>query len=155
MKVLDIAFKDMIQSFRSLFAVAFMFLVPILLTGMFYLMFGGNQNGETESGVPHTQVVVANLDTGTFVVDPATGALGSLGNVLIQVLSAEEFGHLITLTVVSDQDAGPALFRAHDAALLPGRGTPRPGDDVVLFRPDRDPVHFPADRGQGLGRQGL
>ena len=29
-KIIDIAFKDMTQSFRSLFAVMFMFVVPIL-----------------------------------------------------------------------------------------------------------------------------
>ena len=40
MKAFDIAFKDMTRSFRSFFAVVFMFIVPLLVTGMFYFMFG-------------------------------------------------------------------------------------------------------------------
>ena len=40
MKAFDIAFKDLTRSFRSAFAVIFMFGVPLLVTGMFYFMFG-------------------------------------------------------------------------------------------------------------------
>ena len=40
MKAIDIAIKDLRRSFRSVFAVVFMFGVPLLVTGMFYLMFG-------------------------------------------------------------------------------------------------------------------
>ena len=40
MKAIDIALKDLTRSFRSAFAVIFMFGVPLLMTGMFYLMFG-------------------------------------------------------------------------------------------------------------------
>ena len=41
MKILDIALKDMTRSFRSMFALIFMFGIPLLMTGMFYFMFGG------------------------------------------------------------------------------------------------------------------
>ena len=40
MKAWDVALKDMTQSFRSMFAVVFMFGIPILVTGMFYFMLG-------------------------------------------------------------------------------------------------------------------
>ena len=61
MKALDIALKDMTRSFRSFFAVVFMFVVPLLVTGMFYFMFGNiAENGEFN--LPKTKVVVANLD---------------------------------------------------------------------------------------------
>ena len=40
MKVFDIALKDLTRSFRSTFAVVFMLGVPLLVTGMFYFMFG-------------------------------------------------------------------------------------------------------------------
>ena len=63
MKVLDIALKDMTRSFRSAFALIFMFGVPLLMTGMFYLMFGNTKDGGTFS-LPVTRVVVANLDQG-------------------------------------------------------------------------------------------
>jgi len=34
MKILDIAFKDMIHSFRSVFAVGMMVVAPLMLTGL-------------------------------------------------------------------------------------------------------------------------
>ncbi len=64
MKSLDIAFKDMTRSFRSAFALIFMFGVPLLMTGMFYLMFGGSGNNNQGFSIPVTKVVIANLDTG-------------------------------------------------------------------------------------------
>ena len=63
MKAFDIALKDMTRSFRSFFAVVFMFGVPLMVTGMFYLMFGNMaQNGGFD--LPRTTVVIANLDKG-------------------------------------------------------------------------------------------
>ena len=69
-KIFDIAFKDMTQSFRSLFALIMMFAVPILLTGMFYIMFGGS--GEEEGfELPVTQVIVVNQDAGEIQFEAA------------------------------------------------------------------------------------
>jgi len=62
MKILDIAIKDMTRSFRSAFALMFMFGVPLVMTGMFYLMFGNSSNNPQGFSVPVTKVVVANLD---------------------------------------------------------------------------------------------
>ena len=62
MKILDIALKDMTRSFRSIFALIFMFGIPLLMTGMFYFMFGGAAKGGQGFSVPVTKVVVANLD---------------------------------------------------------------------------------------------
>lgn len=64
MKAFDIAIKDMTRSFRSAFALVFMFGVPLLMTGMFYLMFGGSGNNSHGFTIPVTKVVVANLDQG-------------------------------------------------------------------------------------------
>ena len=63
MKILDIALKDMTRSFRSFFAIMFMFIVPLLVTGMFYFMFG-NIADSGEFNLPKTKVVIANLDQG-------------------------------------------------------------------------------------------
>ncbi len=41
MKILAVALNDLRRSFRSAIALVFMFGVPLLVTGMFYLMFGG------------------------------------------------------------------------------------------------------------------
>ena len=64
MKAFDIAIKDMTRSFRSAFALVFMFGVPLLMTGMFYFMFGGTANSSQGFSIPVTKVVVANLDKG-------------------------------------------------------------------------------------------
>ncbi len=63
MKAIDIALKDLSRSFRSAFAVIFMFGIPLLVTGMFYFMFGNIASGGDFS-LPRTKVVVANLDEG-------------------------------------------------------------------------------------------
>ena len=63
MKAIDIALKDLQRSFRSVFAVVFMFGVPLLVTGMFYFMFGNiAQSGGFE--LPKTKVIIANMDAG-------------------------------------------------------------------------------------------
>ena len=71
MKALDIALKDMLRSFRSFFAIVFMFVVPLLVTGMFYFMFG-NIAGNGGFSLPKTRVIIANLDEGgpKFQVNP-------------------------------------------------------------------------------------
>ena len=40
MKAFDIAIKDVKQAFRNKTALMFMFVVPILVTGMFLFIFG-------------------------------------------------------------------------------------------------------------------
>ena len=34
MKIIDIALKDLVRSFRSLFAIGMMFVAPLLITGL-------------------------------------------------------------------------------------------------------------------------
>ena len=46
MKIIDIALKDLTRSMRSTFAILFMFGVPLLVTGMFYFMFGNIFGGD-------------------------------------------------------------------------------------------------------------
>ena len=60
MKILDIAFKDMTHSFRSVFAVGMMVVAPLMLTGLIYLAFGGMSGGDV-SMTPIT-VGVVNQD---------------------------------------------------------------------------------------------
>ena len=61
MKLIDIAFKDMTRSFRSAMSLMFMFVIPLLISGMFALMFGNLAQGG-EFNLPRTRLVVANLD---------------------------------------------------------------------------------------------
>ena len=63
MKLLDIAFKDLIRSYRSTIGVVFMFVVPLLVTGMFYFMFGNIAAGG-DFELAAIKVVIADLDEG-------------------------------------------------------------------------------------------
>lgn len=60
MKILDIAFKDLLRSFRSVFAIGMMVIAPLMLTGLIYFAFGGASNGDPE--MPAVKVGVVNLD---------------------------------------------------------------------------------------------
>lgn len=126
MKILDIALKDMTRSFRSAFALVFMFGVPLLMTGMFYLMFSGSTNSDQGFSVPVTKVVVANLDAGgpAFEASKAQFPGGlqahSLGDLILATLQDKGFANLMEISLaesaesargeVDSQNAGVALI---------------------------------------------
>jgi len=92
MKALDIALKDMSQSFRSLFAIAFMFVIPILVTTLFALMFGGGgEEDEAAFQLPIIPVQIVNLDE------------GEMGGILVEILQIEELEDLLAITVTEDE----------------------------------------------------
>ncbi|HEY4721822.1 MAG TPA: ABC transporter permease [Anaerolineae bacterium] len=98
MKILDIAFKDILRAFRSAFGVVMMFVVPIMIPGIIYAAFGGSL-GETSSGGfnrPVTRVVVVNLDQ---------GAGQSAGAILTEFLQSKDLKTLLATTVVNDEAA--------------------------------------------------
>ncbi|HEX7542029.1 MAG TPA: hypothetical protein VF352_07850, partial [Anaerolineales bacterium] len=100
MKILDIALKDMTRSFRSAFALIFMFGVPLLITGMFYLMFGGSAKNDQGFSVPVIKVIVANLDAGGPAFDatkaqfPGGLQAHSLGDLILATLQDKGFANL-------------------------------------------------------------
>jgi ABC-2 type transport system permease protein len=126
MKSIDIAIKDMTRSFRSAFALIFMFGVPLLMTGMFYLMFGGSGNNDQGFSVPVTKVVVANLDTGGPAFDasksqfPGGAQANNLGDLILKTLQDKSFAALMEISQadsaesaraeVDSQKAGAALI---------------------------------------------
>ena len=65
MKLLDITLKDMLQSARSMVGLVFMFAMPILLTGLFFVMFGGTAS-EEGFDLPNVTVLLVNQDEGQF-----------------------------------------------------------------------------------------
>jgi hypothetical protein len=113
MKAFDIAFKDLTRSFRSAFAVVFMFGVPLLVTGMFYFMFG-NIASDGEFTLPKTKVVIANLDEGgpKFQVNPKNIPGGkkadTMGDLIVNILQSEDMADLIEVTLVPDAEAARA-----------------------------------------------
>ena len=109
MKAFDIAFKDLTRSFRSAFAVVFMFGVPLLVTGMFYFMFG-NIASNGEFTLPKTKVVIANLDEGgpKFQVNPKNIPGGkkadTMGDLIVNILQSEDMADLIEVTLMPDAE---------------------------------------------------
>lgn len=117
MKLFAVTFKDMHQAFRSYFALAFMFGVPILVTGMFYLMFGGLR-GENGFKVPQTSVLVVNLDqevtddegklsseaiAGLRQAGIDVGSAVNMGAVLIQALQSESLTDILAVSIAEDE----------------------------------------------------
>ena len=106
MKALDIALKDMTRSFRSFFAVVFMFVIPLLVTGMFYFMFG-NIADSGEFNLPKTKVIVANLDKGgpKFNINPKNIPSGkdadTMGELILGILQSREMADLIEVTLAA------------------------------------------------------
>ncbi|MGD0806529.1 MAG: ABC transporter permease [Anaerolineales bacterium] len=110
MKILDIALKDMTRSFRSYFALMFMFGVPLMMGGMFYFMFGSSGNPGNSFSVPATKVVVANLDNGGPGFDAVkaqfpVGGARSMGGVILATLQDKRFADLMVITTVDSVDA--------------------------------------------------
>jgi hypothetical protein len=103
MKILDIAVKDITRSFRSYFALMFMFGVPLLMGGMFYLMFGSRGNSGGFS-IPVTNVVVANLDAGGPGFEAVKQQFSSapdahsMGELLLSTLQNEQFADLMSVS---------------------------------------------------------
>lgn len=61
MKILDIAFNDLLRSFRSLFMIGMTLAAPLLLTGLIYFAFGGLSGGDVS--MTAMKVGVVNADT--------------------------------------------------------------------------------------------
>ncbi len=110
MKALDIALKDLTRSFRSMFAVIFMFGVPLLVTGMFYMMFG-NVAEKGGFDLPRTEVIIANMDEGgpRFQVNPKNIPGGrradTMGDLIVSILQSDEMAELIEVTRAVDSEA--------------------------------------------------
>ena len=125
MKALAIALKDMKRSFRSAFALMFMFGVPLLVTGMFVLMFG-SEAGEPDATItlPVTRVVVANLDAGDPALSQgivaAGGQPGTLGDVIEGTLGSPELSDLLRVSKAEDEASARAAVdaKAADVAVI-------------------------------------
>jgi ABC-2 type transport system permease protein len=73
MKILDIAFKDLTRSFRSVFAVGMMVIAPLLLAGLIYFAFGGMSGGDVSMTPITVGVVNADQLPADSVIDAPIG----------------------------------------------------------------------------------
>ncbi len=123
MKILDIALKDLTRSFRSVFAVLFMFVIPLVVTGMFYVMFGGMKGGSTGFSLPQTKVVIANLDEGgtgfetAMAQFPADANIQSMGDMVVYVLQDASFSNLMEVTRVGSAEAARSAVDSQEAGV--------------------------------------
>jgi ABC-2 type transport system permease protein len=122
MKAFDIALKDLKRSFRSAFAVVFMFGVPLLVTGMFYFMFGKvAENGGFD--LPRTKVIIANTDQGgpKFQVNPKNIPGGrrarTMGDLIVNILQSEEMTDLIEVSFAADAQAARSSVDSQQAQV--------------------------------------
>lgn len=108
MQILDIAWKDMRLSFRNRGAIIFMFVVPVLVTVLFYFMFGRIAGEEETFAVPPTTVALVNLDV------PGVQPMGAL---LGQVLHSEALADLLTVMDMTEVGAGYTAVDQQEAAV--------------------------------------
>lgn len=133
MKLLTITLKDLSQSFRSAFAVVFMFVIPVLVTGMFYFIFGGQSEGDEPAfSLPQIKVQIVNLDEGNpiFAQNLSASApeqltetgidlasVGSMGDILTQFLKSETFADILTVTEAPDAAPARAAVDSQQAGV--------------------------------------
>jgi ABC-2 type transport system permease protein len=112
MKVIDVAIKDITRSFRSAFALIFMFGVPLLMTGMFWFMFGGMGKGSQGFSAPVTKVIIANLDQPGAAFKSTMSSLpagmnttNSMGELIVSVLQDKNFADLLEISQADSAEA--------------------------------------------------
>jgi ABC-type Na+ efflux pump permease subunit len=110
MKLLTIAIKDLTRSFRSTFALIFMFGVPLMVTGLFYFMFGSMNNQDSGFNLPPTKVVVVNLDEGHPQV-------GQLGEMVVETLQSADFASLMEVSLAADAAAARQMVASQQAGV--------------------------------------
>lgn len=107
MKILDIALKDLLRSFRSTSMLVFMFGIPILVTSLFYFMFG-RIAGQNEFNLPRTRLAIANLDLQAPRLQASRDAVPggiqarTMSELVVAVLQNEEMAELIEPVIYSD-----------------------------------------------------
>jgi len=139
MKILDIAFKDLTRSFRSVFAIGMMVIAPLLLTGLIYFAFGGMSSGDVS--MVAIKVGMVNLD-----VLPANAPLDApLGDNIRFMFFDESVESWITTTDYPDETSAREALDKQEigvAVIIPQNFTERylSGDKDVQVLVVSDPT---------------
>jgi ABC-2 type transport system permease protein len=99
-----------------------MFVVPLLVTGMFYFMFGNlAENGGFN--LPRTKVIIADMDEGgpKFQVNPKNIPGGkqadTMGELVVNILQSDEMAELIEVSFAPDPQAARAAVDGQQAQV--------------------------------------
>lgn len=111
MKVLDVALKDLLRSFRSPFALVMMFAAPLLITGLLYFAFGGLVDGDGGFDLARTKVQVVNQDEASAPDGFSAGAR------LVEFLQDEAVAEVLAVSVVADEAEARAAVDAQQAGV--------------------------------------
>jgi ABC-type multidrug transport system permease subunit len=129
LKILDIALKDLVRSFRSLFAVGMMVVAPLVLTGLIYFAFGGM--GGEQPDMPAIRVGLVNLDA------PPADAPFNLGQNIVDMFTDESVAGWLVATHYPDEAAARAAVDRQEvgvAVLIPA------GLTAAILSGERDPA---------------
>lgn len=130
MKLIDIAFKDLSRTFRSVFSLVMMFGAPLLITGLLYFAFGGLASGGDGFNMPVTRVQLVNLD------EPDAGSNAfSAGEMLVDFFQNEDLAGVLEITIVDDETEARAAVedqQAGIALIIP------PGFSAAAIDPNRE-----------------
>lgn len=121
MKTIDLVLKDFKHSFRSLFAIGMLFVMPLLNTGLIHVAFGGSLQDNQPAAIADFNVVVVNLDR------PPAGA-PALGDTLVEMLNDERMPDWLVVEPAEDESsARQAVDRqqAGAAVIIPADFTAR------------------------------
>jgi ABC-2 type transport system permease protein len=154
MKVITIALKDLSRAFRSMFALAFMFGVPILMTVLFAFLFGGVGGSDNEFSVPKTDVVLVNRDTGSEIVpsfEVDGQSFDTMGDMLVNILNDNTFSTLMSITSGTEAEARAAVDarEAGLAIIIPPGFT----NTLIGMSEDQVSIEFYKDPELSLGPQ--
>jgi ABC-2 type transport system permease protein len=112
MKLLDIAIKDLLRSFRSVFVLIFAFVLPLLTIAIFYFAFGGQGGDDGGFDLPTTKVQIVNL----YEPNPQYGDFAA-GEVLVEGLKGEAFEDLFEVTEVDSAEKARAAVDNQEAGV--------------------------------------
>jgi ABC-2 type transport system permease protein len=122
MKVIDIAIKDLMRGFRSASTLVFMFVVPLLVTGLFYFMFGRIAK-EGEFSLPRTKVIIANMDKGGPKFQVSTHAVpggahaDTMGELIVNILQSEDMAELVEISFAPSETAAKTAVDTQQAQV--------------------------------------
>jgi len=112
MKILDLAWKDLLRALRSMFALMMMFIAPLLITGLLYMAFGGLGGGEDEAvEITAIPIVLVNEDSGQSAGGFSAGVLVS------EFLQNEKFAGFLEVVEQNDWEQVQAQVELGDAGI--------------------------------------